>query len=161
MYSFPLPAVGKRAILERSENIGHTVYLRMPSWQTRGSIETLVFICADFHCFLKPIKIEPVRTLESRSFRRVSVVRNEDSRNQIEFGQNLCACAEPITHGVAAMHSCFVRVSTHQTLDLLHVYSRGEPESCFKPQPHTTRMELLLRLFTTPVSNVCLCVDVE
>ena len=42
------------------------------------------FISAHFPCFLKPIKIEPVKELaESCSFRQVCAVRNEDQRDEI------------------------------------------------------------------------------
>jgi len=52
----PWPAVGKRASDLKSENIGLPVELRMPSWQTRGSIETLVLYFRSFPLFLKLIK---------------------------------------------------------------------------------------------------------
>ena len=85
----PWPAVGKRETLERSDlksdNIGLPVELRMLSWQTRGSFETLVFYFRSFPLFLKPIKIEPVTELSrvARLVKSACAVRNEDSRYEI------------------------------------------------------------------------------
>ena len=53
------PIIISRILLNaRTKNIGVLVELRMPSWWTRGSIESLVF---NFR--LLPIKIEPVTKL--------------------------------------------------------------------------------------------------
>jgi hypothetical protein len=59
--------VWKRATLESSDwevqKYRTSVELRMPSLQTGGLIESLVFYFRSFPLFLKPIKLEPVTEL--------------------------------------------------------------------------------------------------
>ena len=85
----PWPTVRKQAALGRSdlkfENIRLLFELHMFSWQTRGSIETLVFYFCSFPLFLKPTKIEPVTELSGvvRFVKPACAVRNEDWRYKV------------------------------------------------------------------------------